>query len=97
MGLCKLADIQHRINRAAEHDNHQVSCWLDVERARSAESERSLVERQKRLSLLGGLDEQRVVDASFRGLQTELGSLTAELKRAAEEEEQARRVRSIFA
>ncbi len=94
MGLCKLADIQHRINRAAEHDDHQVSCWLDTERARSANSETSLAQRQQRIKFLKGEDEQRVVEASFGGLQSELGVLTEELSRAEAEEEQARKVSS---
>ncbi len=92
--LCKLADLHHRVNRAAEHDSAQVSTWLSNERARGESSERSLVDRQQRLACLRGEDEHRAVEAAVGGLKVELGVLGEELQRAEDEEEQARKVRS---
>lgn len=92
MGLCKLADIHHRINRANDHDNHQVSTWLHNEQTRSAQSQASIESRRDKLRYLQGEDEHKVIEKSFAGLKTELGALGRELARAEEEEEQARRV-----
>lgn len=96
MGLCKLADIHHRINRANEHDTHQVSTWLETERARSATSQISSDDRQMKLALLRGEDEDKVVEKSFESLRAELDTLGGELAKAEDEEEQARRVSADF-
>lgn len=92
MGLCKLADIHHRINRANDHDTHQVATWLQNEQTRGAQSQASLEARKSKLQFLKGEDEHKVIEKSFAGLRSELGALGQELARAEEEEEQARRV-----
>jgi hypothetical protein len=92
VGLCKLADIHHRINRAAEHDCHQVASWLENEQTRGSTSQRSLEERQGKLKLLSERDQQSTLEVSFGGLKTELGVLNDALVRAEEEEELAKKV-----
>ena len=92
MNLCKLADIHHRINRACEHDTHQVAQWVQNEQTRREEHSSSLEQRRARLQVLRGEDEQGVIQHAVVKLKAEVGVLTKQLSQAEKEEEEARRV-----
>eukprot|EP00601_Ochromonadales_sp_CCMP2298_P001654 CAMPEP_0173182126 /NCGR_PEP_ID=MMETSP1141-20130122/7662_1 /TAXON_ID=483371 /ORGANISM="non described non described, Strain CCMP2298" /LENGTH=271 /DNA_ID=CAMNT_0014105181 /DNA_START=156 /DNA_END=967 /DNA_ORIENTATION=+ len=54
VGLCKLADAQHRVNRADQHDDHQLAQWIENESARQKSSGLALAKREERLLVLRG-------------------------------------------
>ena len=90
MNLCKLADVNHRINRACDHDSQQVAHWIETERTRGEEYSASLLRRQERLQYLRGEDEGRLIESSVGKLKEEINVLNQRLIEAAEEEEAAR-------
>lgn len=92
MNLCKLADVNHRINRACDHDSQQVAHWIETERARQEEYSTSLVQRKQRLQFLRGEDEGKLIEQSVGKLKNEINVLNQRLIAAAEEEEAARKV-----
>ena len=57
VGLCKLADINHRINRARDHDEQQVAAWIENEVQRKAASEANQLLRTHKLQQLNGEGE----------------------------------------
>ena len=92
MNLCKLADINHRINRACEHDTHQVAQWVENEQTRRSEYVTSLAQRQDRLVVLRGEDEGGMIQQAVGKLKSEISVLSKQLSQAEKEEEEARRV-----
>lgn len=92
VNLCKLADVNHRINRACDHDSQQVAHWIATERSRGEEYSASLLARQERLQFLRGEDEGRLIESSVGKLKEEINVLNQRLIEAAEEEEAARKV-----
>jgi hypothetical protein len=96
VNLCKLADIGHRINRANEHDSHQVAHWIDVEQQRHKDTSAQLQARQHRIACLNGSDSRSLLDDSVKKLSAEVSVLTNVLTAAEEEEEAARKVRTSY-
>ena len=95
VNLCKLADISHRINRAEEHDSHQVAHWIESETARRDENQSILAQRQEKLEYLRGEDEGQLLEQSVGKLKSEVTVLTASLMQAEREEEEARKERTM--
>ena len=96
VNLCKLADINHRINRACEHDTHQVSQWVENEQTRRDGHSSSLEQRRVRLQQLRGDDERGVIQQGVVKLKAEIAVLGKALTAAEREEEEARRVRYLW-
>jgi hypothetical protein len=95
VNLCKLADITHRINRAEEHDSHQVAHWIEHEVSRRDENTSSLTLRQERLQFLRGEDSGQLLEQSVGKLKTQINVLNDRLALAVGEEDEARKVRFV--
>ena len=52
LGVCKLADIHHRLSRAVVHDNAQISQWSTFEQQRLLTSESNILKREQQYLLL---------------------------------------------
>ena len=49
LGVCRLADVHHRLSRAISHDDEQISQWLTHEKERILSCEMSITNRQEQL------------------------------------------------
>lgn len=93
--LCKLADVNHRIYRANEHDSYQLELWIESENKRLADTELYSVERNQKMKLLKGEDENKVFNSCIVKIKDELNILNEKLISAEDEEEKARKVKLI--
>ena len=109
LGLCKLADVHHRLSRALTHDDAQIAQWLAFEQDRITACRAHVAEKEEHfLSLTNGHFPTELSDPSHRpseGLEESMGKLQREmtmrsqrLLEAEDEEDKAREVSvSVFA
>ena len=106
LGLCKLADVHHRLSRALTHDDAQISQWLAFEQDRVTASRTHVAEKEEHfLSLTNGYFPTESSDASpsprpseglgdsMSKLQREMTNRSQRLLEAEDEEDRAREVR----
>ena len=92
IGLCQLADVNHRLNRASDHDTRLMRNSLDTEAHRVEECKLSLIDRQSRVHDLQDSSEQGVVESCLSAVKGELRSREEALDQAETEEDNARKV-----
>lgn len=103
LGLCKLADVHHRLSRALTHDDAQIAQWLAFEQDRITACRAHVAQKEEHfLSLTNGYFPTELSDPSRRpseGLDESMGKLQREmtmrsqrLLEAEDEEDRAREV-----
>jgi hypothetical protein len=109
LGLCKLADVHHRLSRALTHDDAQIAQWLAFEQDRITACRAHVAEKEEHfLSLTNGYFPTVLSGPCHRpseGLEESMGKLQREmtmrsqrLLEAEDEEDKAREVSiSVFA
>lgn len=92
LGLCKLADINHRMNRAVAHDKQQVATWIENEMQRLSASEETLSTHRNKISQLDAHQESTLLGRGLAQLGGHADVLRDRVALAEREEEEARKV-----
>lgn len=90
--MCKLADINFRVDRTTSMDNNSLSKILEFEKSRNIVSGLQLQSRSQNLQYLEGKDESKLLDNAEITLRGELITLKSDLDIAKDKEEIAKRV-----
>jgi hypothetical protein len=73
LGICKVADVHHRLSRAIEHDGEQIERWMIFENNRWKSSELNIMNKEKKLDLFFKQFDTIIDKISSIGNNTSLG------------------------